>query len=86
MSFKSGCDISGKVVMTMLQWVQCLIEGCDVMPEVDVKSQILLLGVIGCMLCHLQCKECHTYASVVTSTQSVVMSHFVDILSKTYGI
>ena len=29
MSFKSGCDISGEVVMTKIQWVQCLIQGCD---------------------------------------------------------
>ena len=27
MSFKSGCDISGEVVMTKIQWVQCLIQG-----------------------------------------------------------
>ena len=26
-SFKSGCDISGEVVMTKIQWVQCLIQG-----------------------------------------------------------
>ena len=38
MSFKSGCDISGEVVMTKIQWVQCLIKGCDVMREVDVTS------------------------------------------------
>ena len=34
MSFKSGCDISGEVVMTKIQWVQCLIQGYDVMREV----------------------------------------------------
>ena len=38
MSFKSGCDISGEVVMTKIQWGQCLIKGCDVMCEVDVTS------------------------------------------------
>ena len=38
MSFKSGCDISGEVVMTKIHWVQCLIRGGDVMPEVDVTS------------------------------------------------
>ena len=38
MSFKSGCDISGEVVMTKIQWVQCLIQGCVVMREVDVIS------------------------------------------------
>ena len=27
MSLKSGCDISGEVVMTKIQWVQCLIQG-----------------------------------------------------------
>ena len=27
MSFKSVCDISGEVVMTKIQWEQCLIEG-----------------------------------------------------------
>ena len=27
MLFKRGCDISGEVVMTKIQWVQCLIEG-----------------------------------------------------------
>ena len=27
MSFKSGCDISGEVMMTKIQWVQCLIQG-----------------------------------------------------------
>ena len=35
---KSGCDISGEVVMTKIQWEQCLIQGCDVMCEVDVTS------------------------------------------------
>ena len=38
MSLKSGCDISGEVVMTKIQWVQCLIQGCDAMREVDVIS------------------------------------------------
>ena len=38
MSFKCGCDISGEVVMTKIQWVQCLIQGCDAMREVDVTS------------------------------------------------
>ena len=38
MSYKSGCDISGEVVMTKIQWVQCLIQGCDVMRAVDVTS------------------------------------------------
>ena len=38
MSFKSGCDICGEVVMTKIEWVQCLIQGCDVMREVDVTS------------------------------------------------
>ena len=38
MSFKSGCDISGEVVLTKIQWVQCLIEWFDVMREVDVTS------------------------------------------------
>ena len=38
MLYKSGCDISGEVVMTKIQWVRCLIQWCDVMPEVDVKS------------------------------------------------
>ena len=37
-SFKRGCDISGEVVMTKIQWVQCLIQGCDVLHEVDVTS------------------------------------------------
>ena len=53
MSFKSGCDISGEVVMTKIQWVQCLILGCDVMREVDVTSKIELFGVIQWMRCHL---------------------------------
>ena len=38
LSFKRGCDISGDVVMTKIQWVQYLILGCDVMGEVDVTS------------------------------------------------
>ena len=38
MVFKSGCDISGEVVMTKIQWVQCLIQGYVVMREVDVTS------------------------------------------------
>ena len=38
MSFKSACDISGEVVMTKIQWVQCLIQGYDVMREVDMTS------------------------------------------------
>ena len=82
-SFKSGCDISGEVVMTQIQWVQCLIQGCDVMREVDVTSQIALFDVIEWMRYHLQCKDVKNMPSVVTSTQSVVMSYLVDILSKT---
>ena len=27
MSFETGCDISGEVVMTKIQWVHCLIQG-----------------------------------------------------------
>ena len=38
MSFKIWCDISGEVLMTKIEWVQCLIQGCDVMREVDVTS------------------------------------------------
>ena len=38
MSFKSGCDIIGEVLMTKIQWVQSLIQGCDVMREEDVMS------------------------------------------------
>ena len=38
MSFKSGCDISGEVVMKKIEWVQYLIQGCDVMHDVDVTS------------------------------------------------
>ena len=38
MSYKIGYDISGEVVMTKIPWVQCLIQGCDVMREVDVTS------------------------------------------------
>ena len=38
MSFKSGRDISGEVVMTKIQWVQYLIQGCDVRREVDVTT------------------------------------------------
>ena len=34
-SFKSGFDISVEVVMKKIQWVQYLIQGCDVMREVD---------------------------------------------------
>ena len=26
MSFETGCDISGEVVMAKIQWVQCLIQ------------------------------------------------------------
>ena len=38
MSFKSGCGISGEVVMTKIQWVQSLIQGSDVMRELDVTT------------------------------------------------
>ena len=38
MSFKSGCDISGEVVMTKIQRVQCLIQGSGVMRELDVTT------------------------------------------------
>ena len=38
MSFKSGFDISGEVVMKKIQWLQYLIQGCDVMREVDVTT------------------------------------------------
>ena len=38
MSFKSGLDISGVFVMKKIQWVQCLIQGCDAMGEVDVTT------------------------------------------------
>ena len=33
MSFKSGCDISGEVVLTKIQWVQYVIEWFDVMRD-----------------------------------------------------
>ena len=36
MSYTIGCDISGEVVITKIQWGRCLID--DVMPEVDVTS------------------------------------------------
>ena len=35
---ESGGDISEEVVMTKIQSVQCLIQVCDVMREVDVTS------------------------------------------------
>ena len=47
MSFKIGCDISGEVVMTKIQWVQYLIQGCDVMREVDGKGRWGKRGLVG---------------------------------------
>ena len=69
--------------MTKIEWVQCLILWGDVMRDLDVTSYIVLFVVIEFMQYHLQCKACQTYAELVTSTQSVVMSYLVDILSKT---
>ena len=91
MSFKSGCDIS-RDVLTQIQWVQCLIQGCDVMREVDMTSQIALFGVIEWMRCHLQCKGCQTYAEcgdINTECCDVILSgYFVknigDMLSQIY--
>ena len=61
MSFKRVCHISGEVVMTKIQWVQCLILGCDVMREDDVTSYIALCGVIDWMRCHVQSNGCQAY-------------------------
>ena len=79
MSFKSGCDISEEVVRTKIQWVQCLIQGCDVMPEVDVISEVLCCVVIEWMQCHLQCKGCQTYAEcgdINTECCDVILSGY----------
>ena len=92
MSFKSWCDISGEVVMTKLEWVLCLIQGCDVMREVDVTSKIGLFGVIQWMRCLLQCKGCQTYAEcgdINTECCDVILSgYFVknigDMISQIY--
>ena len=92
MSFKSGCDISEEVVMTKIQWVQCLIQGCDVMPEVDVISEILCCVVIEWMQCHLQCKGCHKYAQCDVINKvccNVILSGYYvlnigDIMSQIY--
>ena len=48
--------------MRKIQWVQCLIQGCDVICEVDVISYISLFGVIEWMRGHLQFKGLKTYA------------------------
>ena len=92
MSFKSGCDIIGEVMMTKIQWVQCLIQGCDVMREVDVTSYIALFGVIEWMRYHLQCKGCQTYAEcgdINTECCDVILSRYFvknigDMLSHIY--
>ena len=92
MSFKCGCYISGEVVMTKIQWVQCLIQGCDAMREVDMTSYIALFGVIEWMRCYLQCKGCQTYAEcgdINAQCSDVILSgYFVknigDMISKIY--
>ena len=78
--------------MTKIQWVQCLILGCDVMREVVVTSQIALFVVIEWMRCYLQCKGCQTYAEcgdIKTECCDVILSgYFVknlgDMLSQIY--
>ena len=70
--------------------MQCLIQGCDVMREVDVTSKTVLFGVIQWMRCHLQCKGCQTYAKfgdMNTESCDVILSgYFVknigDMLSQ----
>ena len=87
-SYIKWCDISGEVVMTKIQWVQCLIQGYDVMREVDVTSSIVLFVVIEFMRYHLQCKGCQTYAEcgdINTKCCDVILSgYFVKNIGVCY--
>ena len=47
--------------------MQCLIQGCDVMREVDVTSYIPFFGVIEWVRYHRHCKGCQIYAECVCS-------------------
>ena len=51
LSFKSGWDISGDVVMTKIQWVQCLILGCDVVnySGCDLRNTVVVISSIEWM-------------------------------------
>ena len=89
---ESGGDISEELVMTKIQWVQCLKQGYDVMREVDVTSKIVLFGLIEWVRCHLQCKVCQIYAKcgdINTVYCDVILSgYFVknigDMISQIY--
>ena len=74
MSFKSGCGINGEVVMTKIQWVQCLIQGCDVMREVDVMTR--KVPMVSCM----QWVWFHTYigCDVISQVGLITQIHWVS--------
>ena len=76
MSFKTGCDIRGEVVMTEIQWVQCLIEGvwCHAWSGCDIINTVVWCDRVYAMssavqrmshICQVCCPQhrvlwCHT--------------------------
>ena len=77
MSFKSGCDISGEVVLTKIQWVQYLIQGvwCHAWSGCDIINTVVWCDRVYAMssavqrmsrICRVWCHQhrvlwCHTY-------------------------
>ena len=61
MWFKGGCDIIGEVVITKIQWVQCLIEGvwchawsrCDIINTVVWCDRVDLISSVVQMMSHI---------------------------------
>ena len=92
MSYKSGCDIIGEVVMTKIQWVRCLIQGvwchawsgCDIIntmvwcDRVDVMSSAVQRMSYICQVWSHQ----HSVCDVILSGYYVI--NIVDMMSQIY--
>ena len=73
MSFKSGCYISGEVVMSKIQWVQFLIQGCDAMREVEDKVGSQFLKFTKALKVIRLCQHIKNYFS---KCRKIVLKYF----------
>ena len=101
MSFKSGCDISGDVVMTKIQWVQCLIQGlccpswsgCDIINTLVWCDRVVVLSFAVqsmsyiCRVLHHQQWGlwCHIVSGYYVINIADMMSHIYWIWGHTYS-